>query len=191
MSPLVVEPPASAEEVEEVERALNRPLPESFRRVLLGFARRFEIDWRLPDDDASPLPDVFGGRVGWSLAELVPLERARMDWVTGCFSDPANAYDRVWHDKLAILHVPNGDLVALDPRRDRAPCIYLSHEDGPGHGTALGADFEDAIDRLAAIGFVGPEDWQWMAFVADRTTGIDVGGESARTWRAWLGLSEP
>lgn len=96
--------------------------------------------------------------------------------------------DLVWHDKLGIIEVRNGDVVAIDVSRTPAPVVYLSRDDGEGHGLVLGTDFSDFIDRWTRIGCVGPEDWTWLPFCADSEPALDPDSAAAATWRRWMGL---
>ncbi len=188
---LCVGPPASEREVCEVERALGLRLPDSFRRVLSGFAAEFRLRWVLPKQARPPFRGIFCGDFGWSLRELAALEASRQRWVRECFPDEKNDYDRVWHRKLAVHAVKNGDLVALDLASPSAPLVYLSHDGGEGHGHVLGADFERALTQWARLGFVGAEDWQWLPFASGPSSGLDAECKNARRWRAWFRLDRP
>jgi hypothetical protein len=120
------------------------------------------------------------------LPELVETHRG---WVSECFSDPANAYDAVWHRKLPIMSVGNGDMIGIELGGAQAGAVvYLSHDDGEGHGYLLGEDFEDYVDRLGRLGGVGAEDWQWLRFTSARTSGLEPDSPRAARWRSWLGL---
>jgi hypothetical protein len=47
------------------------------------------------------------------------------------FPNPADPYDCVWHEKLAVLDVPNGDLIAIDLEPSaQGSVVYLSHDGG-------------------------------------------------------------
>jgi hypothetical protein len=99
--------------------------------------------------------------------------------------DPDDPYDRVWHGKYPLLRVPNGDLVAVDAD---GQVVYLSHDDGEGHGYVLGQDVFDFLERWTALGCPGPEDWQWLPFTSGSDQGLDPEGENGRSWRAWFGI---
>ncbi len=183
---LVIEPPASRTDVEAVEAQLGAPLPGSFRRVLLEFSAKFELAWSLPSECVTPFQDIFRGGVYWDLEHVVQFEEGRRGWVTEVFPNEEDAYDRVWHHKLGIEEVGNGDVIALDIRQPGEPMTYLSHDDGEGHGYVIGESFEDAIDRRLRVGGVGPEDCQWLPFTATARSGLDPDGANARQWRTWF-----
>lgn len=79
-------------------------------------------------------------------------------------------------------------MLAIDLLVQEGSVVYLSHEEGDLHGTVLGNDFADFIDRWSLIGFVGAEDWQLENFIHSKTNGLDPYGENAKAWREWFGL---
>lgn len=187
---LNISQPATEKAVAAVEQELKMALPSSLRQVLIGLAAELEFRWFLPDKMVLPetLQSIFSGECSWSLSRLVELERSRQAWVESCFPNANDEYDRVWHHKLAFQEVSNGDLLALDLSSPSAPVIYLSHEDGPGHGYKLGADFADFIDRWTQLGCPGAEGWQMMPFIKSPDSLLDPGCENGRLWRGILGL---
>jgi hypothetical protein len=190
---LRVDPPALESEVVAVEKELGQPIPEGMRSVLLGFSRHVEVRWFLPEDLDPPKPfnQIFGGECYWDLNELVSREENRLSWVKECFPNPADSYDAVWHEKLGFASVGNGDVIAFDLRAEGQPVVYLSHDDGEGHGQVMGGDFVSFIDQHSRVGCPGLEDWQWLPFCDSTFKGINGDGESARTWRQWFGLELP
>jgi len=190
--PLTLERPATPDELREVERRLGLKLPASFRRVLTEFASAFEVAWFLPEglEPPEPVSAIFGGDLSWDLDKLADLEAVRLDWVKEYYPNADDEYDCVWHNKLAIHEVGNGDMLALDLSNEHeAPLVYLGHGDGDGHGYVIGPSFEDAIDRWTLVGCVGSEDWQWLPFVSSPTSGIEPNCDAARKWREWFGLA--
>lgn len=183
---LKIEEPATVDQIESIEHKLGVSLPESFKHVLLHFSAAFSFRWFLPDD--FELPDkyrgIFSGRVDWNLNNIVEIDEERRGWIEHVFPDPEDKYDKVWHQKLAFLEVGNGDYFAFDLSEQREyPIVYLSHDDGEGHGYSLGNNFIKFLDNWSRIGFVGPEDWQWMPFVLSRESGIVSESESANEFR--------
>jgi hypothetical protein len=179
--------------VEAIERQLGLRLPSSFHRVLLGYAGSLDIAWQLPEG-AAPPPEfrrIFAGECRWDLGGLPELQARYLKWVTDCFRDAEDPYDRVWHNKLAILEVGNGDMLGIDLAAPGAePVVFLSHDDSEQHGYWLGRDFEDYVDRLSRLGCVGAEDWQWAMFTEDDRSGLVAEGALADRWRGWFGLEE-
>jgi hypothetical protein len=109
--------------------------------------------------------------------QLSTTKLARRDWVEQCFPDPGAAYDAVWHDKLAVIAVGNGDYIGIDLADARhGEVVYLSHDYGEGHGYVLGADFTDFLRRWTPLGCPGPEDWQWLPFTSGKTSMLKSDG---------------
>ena len=187
VKPLVFDRPATESEVAAIEEQLGKPLPSSFRRVVLQVSRHVEFRWFAPRERAFPKPfhDSFCGDVHWSLNLLPELEVGRQGWVKTVFPNPDDPYDVVWHDKLAFYEVGNGDQLALNPT---GQVIYLSHDDGDGHGYTMASSFDDLLRRWLPLAFVGGEDWQWMPFTSDTNSGLEPREESASAWRSLLGL---
>jgi hypothetical protein len=186
-----VAPPASEAAVRAVEQELGLALPSSLRRVLLGYAGSVDIAWQLPDDAAPPeeFRRIFAGECRWDLGGLVVLQARYREWVAGCFNDPDDPYDAVWHQKLAILAIGTGDMLGIDLATPGSePVVFLSYDGSEQHGYRLGRDFEDYVDRLSRLGCVGAEDWQWAPFVADEHSGLLPDGPPAARWRGWFGL---
>lgn len=184
--------PASEQQLQQVEHELGHKIPESFRDVLLHFAGRVEFGWQLDDCIELPkaLKGIFAGQCVWNIDDLIGMEESRKDWIRECFPNPDDEYDRVWHNKLAFMRVDNGDLIALDMEEcpEHSPVVYLSHDDGEGHGCVLGQDFMDFIDKWTLIGCPGLEDWQMIPFVDTQTNGINPESKNALEWRRLIGL---
>ncbi|NGZ75726.1 SMI1/KNR4 family protein [Saccharibacillus alkalitolerans] len=182
--------PAAEEQVAEAERRLGAELPAGFRQVLLRCSGEFDFRWFLDEDAELPSPygDIFRGELGWSLARLPEIDEGRRNWVKEVFSNPDNEYDKVWQNKLAFMEVGNGDYLALDLGEDDGPVVYLSHADGKGHGFVLGRNFIDFLERGSRIGFVGPEDFQWVIFADSGHGGLNAEGHEAAGFRKLMGF---
>jgi cell wall assembly regulator SMI1 len=141
---LIFEPPATEHDLRSLEHDLGKPLPQSLREALLTVSSHIEFRWFMPDDQRFPPPfsSNFSGDLHWSLDFLRQFDRDRQSWVDVCFPNSADAYDQVWHDKLAFHEVGNGDYIAIDlcPART-GEVVYLSHDDGDGHGQVLARSF--------------------------------------------------
>ncbi|MDF2234052.1 SMI1/KNR4 family protein [Albimonas sp. CAU 1670] len=186
--------PASPEAVDAVERRLGLALPDPFKTVLMGFSGSAAFRWSMPSELQLPdeFREIFCGDISWSLERLADAEESRRIWVRECFPDPSDAYDRHWHDKLAFYEVGNGDHLAVDLSSEHLGAIvYLSHDDGKGHGLAMADSFERLILHWSLIGGVGGEDWQWIPFYDPQSSKIDPYGEAARRFRDLIGFGLP
>lgn len=186
----VLEPPATDYEIAQIENTLKHPIPYSFKRVLATYSAKVDVSWHLQDKDVPPeiFREIFSGECRWNLKELPELMTTYQNWIDECFADPNNPYDKIWHNKFPIAEVGNGDMIGIDVGMQSGAVIYLSHDDGPGHGYQMGIDFEDFINRFGQIGFVGYEDWQWLPFAKNKDQMIDPQSKNADDWRNWFGL---
>ncbi|WP_214796884.1 SMI1/KNR4 family protein [Exiguobacterium sp. s5] len=190
---VVIEPPTSHKQILQMEERLGVNLPESFKIVLQKFAGQFSFYWSLPEDLVTPheFTESVSGNLHWSLEILPRLEEERKEWVNQVFSNMEDEYDVIWHNKLAFCEVGNGDYFAFDliDGHDDAPIVYLSHDDGEGHGYRLANNFIEFIESWSRLGFVGSEDERWLPFTTSSTSGILAEGEAAKLFRTWLGLN--
>lgn len=189
--PLVFEPVATERQAQRLEAALGLALPPSFRRALLGISSHVEFRWFLPDAVKLPEPFVsnFSGDLHWSLAFTEQLESSRRSWVEQVFPNRSDPYDAVWWDKLAFYEVGNGDMLVIDLRpATYEQIVYLSHDDGEGHGYVLAENFESLLHRWVPLACSGGEDWQWLPFTKNKGGPLDPDCENAQTWRSLLGL---
>ena len=174
------------DELAAAESASGLAMPDTLRRLFL-LAGSVDVSWHLADDIDPPKPfhQIFSGGSSWSVDRVVTVIEDYRGWVTSVFPDPNDPYDAIWHDKYPWLEVPNGDVVAIgaDGR-----VVYLSHDDGEGHGFVLGQDVFDFLEHWTRLGCPGPEDWQWLPFAVAGGDGLDPDGGAGRSWRAWFGI---
>jgi cell wall assembly regulator SMI1 len=146
----VFKPPATEQEVLALEHDLGVLLPQDLCRTLLMISHHVEFRWFAPDAVRFPAPFAcnFSGDLHLSLELLRQFERDRLSWIETDFLDKDNAYNVVWHDKLAFREVGNGDYITIDlsPQRAGAVC-YLSHDDGEGHGRILAPSVSAFLTR--------------------------------------------
>jgi len=188
--PLIVMPPADPCQVAELERAVGTRLPDSFRDVLLTMSAHVEFRWFAGDRKfAPPFHQNFSGDLHWSVDLTAQIDTKRKSWCSAVFSNTEDAYDAVWHNKLAFYEIGNGDLIAFDLADDKyGQVVYLSHDDGEGHGYVLAQDLRDLLARWLPLGSTGGEDWQWLPFTAGPNSGLEPYAEPAMAWRRALGI---
>lgn len=188
---LVFAEPAGARDVELLEGDLGFRIPQSFKQLLTQVSSHVEFRWFAPDGREFPVPmhQCFSGDLHWSLDFLRKFNADKDAWIRECFPNPSDKYDRVWHNKLAFYEVGNGDYLALDLSLGTCgQVVYLSHDDGEGHGHILANDAIDLVQRWAPLACVGGEDWQWLPFKRDRDSALDPDCATAHQWRQLLGL---
>lgn len=166
-----------------MEEQLGRPLPASFRAVLVRGSRRVHIFYELPRD-GSPHRELGDLQLGWGLAEVPAAEEDRRGWVD---APVANTYrEPVWQRCLAFKRNAAGDHLAFDPLHGDGRVVYLDHVVEDIHGYVLGHDLQDYVTRASQLGCVGDEHWTYTPFLTDATSGLSTTTPFARQWRTWL-----
>lgn len=187
-------PCSDEKSIKAVEEQIGMTIPRQLREFFLNFSSGFEMYAYLPKDLMDTLPKalqgLFAAQYVISLEEVESNEMIRRDWVTECFPDENDEYDRVWHNKLGIIDVGNGDIISLDIAADpeNPPVVYLSHEGDDSNGCVLGKDFDTFLMNLIMSGGCGMEDWQMMPFIPDSENGIDPDCENAVLFRKLIGF---
>ena len=183
------EPCANEVSIKAVEDHIGMTLPKQLRNFFLNFSQCFEMNAFLPEEFSDSLPkelrELFAAHYVISLKEVESNEMIRRDWVSECFPNEDNEYDKVWHHKLGMIDVGNGDIISLDigSNPDNPPVVYLSHEGDDSNGIILGKDFDTFLMNLVMSGGCGMEDWQIEPFISDSENGIDPDCENAKTFR--------
>jgi hypothetical protein len=172
---------AEKDEIDFIESTLGISLPPGLKAFALSVSRQIEFAWYLPDGFELPdsLSGIFCGLLEYDISLIPVHEDGRKNWQNVCFPNAEDPYDVIWHNKLGFHPVPNGDYLSFDPS---GRVIYLSHDDGEGHGYVMASSFSELIKKWIPLGCPGPEDWQWMPFVSDRESGILPDCDAAKKW---------
>ncbi|MCG2613716.1 SMI1/KNR4 family protein [Terrimonas sp. NA20] len=188
---LIFAPPAEEQEVAIVEEMLKLQIPDDFRAILRSLSAKVQCTWVLPDDFTLPneFRGLFCGNMNWGLDSLKELNDNKDGWIREVFPNPGDSYDKIWHNKFVFQEVGNGDFLSIDlSPENTGKIIYLSHDDGEGHGYTMANSFTEFLARWVQIGCVGAEDWQWLPFVESKSSGIDPECPNAILWRKMIGL---
>jgi len=189
--PLIFEAPASFDDVYEIEQTLKYTLPEDFKKTLLTLSSHCDFKWFLPDNFDLPheLRQIFSGQLHWGIDFIIQFNQAKDGWVKEVFPDVTNEYDKVWHNKFVFQEVGNGDFISIDLTPDSpGKIVYLSHDDGEGHGYIMANSFSELLINWIQLGCVGAEDWQWLPFCESKTSCINPLCENAKLWHKTIGL---
>ena len=188
---LIFEDPATETDLEGIERRLNQKIPEDFRTILLTVSSHCELSWFLPDEFKLPgnLKEIFSGNLHWGTKFIFDFNENKDSWIQEVFPNPNDEYDKIWHNKFVFQEVGNGDLLGIDlNKEDYEKIIYLSHDDGKGHGYKMANSFSELLNNWVEIGCVGAEDWQWLPFTKDKESGIIPDCDNASQWKKLIGL---
>jgi hypothetical protein len=199
---LSIDEPATENELAILEGKLGFELPYSLKEVLLGFSKKVEFRWFMPNnfEMKGELSQIFSGDRHWSLEWLVQFNEDKNGWLVqfnedkngwrdDVFPNKDDPYDIVWHDKLAFHEVGNGDYLAIDlSLAGQEPVVYLSHDNSEGHGVEMAKNFKEFVFLSSRLGCVGAEDWQWIPFVTDGLQFINPDCENAIKFREALSV---
>lgn len=186
-----ISPPANSDDVQALEEKLGFSIPHSFKDVLIEFSGKVEFRWFFPEGYKleGELNEIFCGERHWSLEWIYEFNESKNGWVEECFPNKEDPYDVVWHDKLAFHEVGNGDYLAIDLKDpNREPVVYLSHDDGEGHGVELAENFKEFLFVTSRLGCVGGEDWQLLPFIEKGRSVINADCTNAKKFREVLGV---
>ena len=194
--PLMIEKPATEEEIKAVEEQLGYILPPHFREVLLENTAHLEFGWDIDDiidEEDISLPDklaeIFRGKLLFGLDLLLDYEEDRQDWEGEVYPNSDKEYDRVWHNKMSFFQVGNGDYIAIELEPENyGKVVYLSHDGSENHGLYIADNFKEFLMNYAAVGCTGADDWQWEPFYS-KGKGIDPTSKNAKTWYKVLGIN--
>lgn len=193
----IVKEPATEEEIAQVEAQLGTKIPADFRNALLNISSHLEFYWNIFPDETQvlELPDelaeIFSGELHFGLDLLLDLEEDRNDWISECYPDYNDPYDKIYHNKLAFQKVGNGDFLAIDLEAETyGNIVYLSHDGSELHGYVMANSFTQFLDEYTRLGCVGGEDWQWETFTNNQITTIDSQCDNAKLWLKTIGRTE-
>ena len=183
---------STEQELKDIEATIGTSIPPSLRETFLNFSKKIWLLATFPETLEIPpnLKDVFSANFLISPDELLNAEDDRKSWVEGCFPNLEDPYDKVWHNKLGFMTVPNGDVIAFDlnDSKEDKRVVYLCHDGCEYHGYVLGESFSDYFSKLLLIGGCGNEGWQMEPFISNSVSGIDPDCDNAREYRKIIGL---
>lgn len=177
---LIIEPPATQEEISQIEKNLGFSLPLHFKEVLLNFSKHVELNWYMPDNVNLPheFREIFSGEISWNLNAVEDLTLLAEELEDGWEDE-----DSGLRNKLQFLGVGNGDILAFDMVKGaEAPIIYWAHEGAESYYIA--DNFIDYIDNLTLLYGVGAEMWQFEIFLNEG--GLTPNCLTAKRWRDWF-----
>lgn len=215
-SPVMIDNPASEEEIAGVEEAIGRRLPSSFRRVLREFCAGASFEWSLPEHLETEVPGGLSqGGMAWCLRDpeeglvgIAANEEYRRSLVRtwegwGWYGEGALELEGHlrWRRSLMWLGTGEDEGLGFDggengSRWEDAPVVLLDSVQLDDDEAYLGANFIDFMNRWSSVGCVGPASGYMRTVmpvqfgVRPRHVGpIDPHCEVAREWREWMGCT--
>jgi len=187
---LVLEGPATEEEIKRVEQELGMEIPEDCKD-LFRFSKhlefRYEYDEEMPDEFGSN----FTGDINWNLSLLKEQLEYLREWVEVALVVPLHyapeaAGEAVawWADKIPLIEVANGDIIAVGG--SPAEVFYFSCKEYDMHGMKLAGSLWEFLAFHARIGFAGCEDWQLEPFFDIASDSVRVKRENVARFVEWL-----
>jgi hypothetical protein len=130
---------------------------------------------------------MFAGEMAlWSFSIPVDEYHHVKEWAESMVSEePDDEYYQHALNKLPILHIRNGDYIALD-LKSGVP-TYLSHDgDAQLQGKPLGKNFVDFITRWSWTCLPWPDFLPESDFYDKRSERLPESSPALSTWHAWL-----
>ena len=155
--------PATLDEINKVEKQIGKEIPAELKK-LFQLSRHIEFCYQFDETLSEEFRQNFSGDISWNLKTLASEYADYQEWVkafigTGLENETE---EKIFENKLPLMHVPNGDIIAIG--NNPSEIIYFSHEGGDMHGKILGDNLWNFLDFYSRIGFAGSEDWQLEPF---------------------------
>ena len=189
---LKINPPIPERTIKSIEKNLEVVFPQDFTEVLTKYASGVFLDWTIKGEETEgKFREIFcGGGRGylWDYSILIENYKSYLSWIDACFPDPEDEIDKIWHNKIPFLSVPNGDIIAFGEETIYGnPVVYLSHDgEEDFNGARLGLNFVDFINKWSTLGCIGTEDWQFEPFYDYENKLLKKEGPAIEEWKKWL-----
>jgi cell wall assembly regulator SMI1 len=189
--PLLIKPPVKLSQITQLEKELGINYPSAFKTVLTEYASGVRFGWQIEGEETEgEFKGVFcgcGRGYLWDFGTLKDDYENYIKQLEG-FPNIDDEYDRVWHNKIPFLDVPNGDTIAFDIAKglENSAVVYLSHEGDDFHGSRLGENFIEFITRWSNLGCIGTEDWQYEPFYDSEKRKLRDHAPVIERWKQWL-----
>jgi len=162
-----IDRPATSTEIDFVEKQIGKHIPYDLKKLFL-FSKHLEFSYQFNETLSEEFRQNFSGNIYWNLNTLVEQHINFQEWIKASTDTKYNdsqaiaITEKLCPDKLPIIDVPNGDVIAIGSNPSEV--IYFSHEGDTMHGKILGSNLWSFLDFYSRIGFAGNEDWQLEPF---------------------------
>ncbi len=162
-----IDKPATIKEINAVESQIGLTIPNDLKELFL-LSRHVEFRYQFRETLSEEFSQNFSGDIYWNLNSLAEQSANFGEWIKASLDPKYNDQEiidvtkKIWRDKLPLIHVPNGDIIAVG--NNPSEVIYFSHEGDNMHGKILSNSLWAFLDFYSRIGFAGSEDWQLEPF---------------------------
>ena len=200
LDPLAVDPPATEDEIRNVEQRHGIVIPAQLRGVLLNWSARATFGWSIPDlvrpFEGLNLPSSGGLPDGlWSLEHIDKHAIAAFgnmrDGLAGRGDGEEPNRPEMWDHQFPFASLSNGDALTIDVSSAGGPqpVRYYSSELEGLHHHIIAPDFMSFLFAYARLGCAGGDQDEWFRFLTTdngEVSYLEPDGEGGRRWRAWL-----
>ncbi len=179
-----IDRPATIAEINTVEKQIGKTIPNDLRKLFL-FSMHVEFRYQFDETLSEEFRQNFSGDIYWNLNSLTEQHNNFQEWIKASIDPKYNdseaiaITEKLWRDKLPLINVPNGDIIAIG--NNPSEVIYFSHEGDTMHGKTLGDNLWSFLDFYSRIGFAGSEDWQLQPFFdCDKNFMVTLGDKVER-----------
>ena len=177
---LDVAPPLPPEEIEQLSPKWPTGIPKPLQEFWCNGSQHFHCRyvWNPPPTRLLRLKSVFpsnnyiyGGPRFESASEIYPSNSGVEPGDTDMQEEIGDDAYRLWCEASVIMHVGNGDLIALDQTADPVdpPVMYLSHDDESS--AVISSSLADFLTSWARLCYIGPEIWL-LEYWLDESSGL-------------------
>jgi cell wall assembly regulator SMI1 len=187
-------PPATAAEIDKVERDMGRHLPPALRRVFVTESAGFDVMWTIDSSDRLPeeMQGCFAGSFDLALADLPLIIENWSGWRDSFAFPEQHGQPAAWNLTIyealfPLIAAANGDQIVL-ARDDDEPgeVIYLNHEGDEFDKAILANSLDEFLNVWVPLGCPGPEYWELQTFFDFDAQRLSLDTETSRQWRNLL-----
>jgi hypothetical protein len=184
---------ATSEEINRLEKEINKQLPTQFVQLLVNFSKSTNLFYQIEEEIPSQFGQIFAGEFYFNLELIERLNKNFPDWIEASLDERANDEESIEitkaikDHKTVLFEVATGDLIAIDDLTNEI--VYFDHEGDTMHGKTLGKDLNTFLDQWSQMGFIGTEGWQFEELYDFENNQLKkINDKKVIDWINWLNL---
>jgi len=184
---------ATSEEINRLEKVINKQLPTQLVELLTNFSKSTNLFYQIEEEIPTRFGQIFAGEFFFNLKLIERLNKDFPYWIEASLDEIANDKEpiaitkAIKDNKTVIFEVANGDLIAIDDLTNEI--VYFDHEGDTMHGKILGKDLNTFLDQWSQMGFFGIEGWQFEEMYDFENNQLKkLSDKKVIDWINWLNL---